>query len=285
MLVANRGEIALRVVRACRELGIRSVAVYSDADAPAAHVRHADDAVHIGKSSASKSYLNADAVLEAARSAGVDAVHPGYGFLSERPSFAAAVRGGGADVRRPAVVGDRDDGRQGGGAGGGPRGGRARGAGQRRGRDRPTTPSPRPRRSATRCWSRPRPAAGGGASGRPRRRTSCGPSWSRPSARRRRRSAPDAVYLERALQRPAPRRGAGARRHPRRRRALLRAGVLAAAAPAEDPGGGAGAGAVLRAAVGAVRRGRAAALARSATSARARWSSSSRRRTSSSSSR
>ena len=84
VLVANRGEIALRVVRACRELGIRSVAVYSDADARAAHVRHADDAVHIGKSSASKSYLNVDAVLEAARSPGVDAVHPGYGFLSER---------------------------------------------------------------------------------------------------------------------------------------------------------------------------------------------------------
>ncbi|HSK59174.1 MAG TPA: biotin carboxylase N-terminal domain-containing protein, partial [Actinomycetospora sp.] len=91
VLVANRGEIALRVVRACRELGIRSVAVYSDADAQAAHVRMADDAVHVGKSSATKSYLNEDAILEAARSAGVDAVHPGYGFLSERPSFAAAV--------------------------------------------------------------------------------------------------------------------------------------------------------------------------------------------------
>ncbi|MDD7968672.1 acetyl-CoA carboxylase biotin carboxylase subunit [Actinomycetospora lemnae] len=91
VLVANRGEIALRVVRACRELGIRAVAVYSDADASAAHVRMADDAVHLGKSAASKSYLNEDAVLEAARSAGVDAIHPGYGFLSERPGFAAAV--------------------------------------------------------------------------------------------------------------------------------------------------------------------------------------------------
>ncbi|MEJ2886327.1 acetyl-CoA carboxylase biotin carboxylase subunit [Actinomycetospora aeridis] len=91
MLIANRGEIALRVVRACRELGIRAVAIYSDADAEAAHVRMADDAVHLGKSSASKSYLNADAVLAAARSSGVDAVHPGYGFLSERPAFAAAV--------------------------------------------------------------------------------------------------------------------------------------------------------------------------------------------------
>ena len=95
VLVANRGEIALRVIRACRELGVRSVAVYSDADAHAPHVREADEAVNIGPPPSSQSYLLGDVIIDAARRLGADAIHPGYGFLSEREWFARAVRDAG----------------------------------------------------------------------------------------------------------------------------------------------------------------------------------------------
>ena len=91
ILVANRGEIAIRIMRACRELGIKSVAVCSDADKNALHVQHADEAIHIGDSSPKASYLNADVLIRAALDSKADAIHPGYGFLSENASFAGKV--------------------------------------------------------------------------------------------------------------------------------------------------------------------------------------------------
>jgi acetyl/propionyl-CoA carboxylase alpha subunit len=90
VLIANRGEIAVRVIRACRELGIETVAVYSDADAHAQHTLLADRAVRIGPAAPRESYLNQAAILDAAWSTGADAIHPGYGFLSERAGFARA---------------------------------------------------------------------------------------------------------------------------------------------------------------------------------------------------
>lgn len=103
VLVANRGEIACRVIRTLRALGIRSVAVYSDADAGARHVREADVAVRIGPASAAESYLKIDAIIQACQDTGADAVHPGYGFLSENVDFARALEKAGITFIGPGV--------------------------------------------------------------------------------------------------------------------------------------------------------------------------------------
>jgi acetyl-CoA carboxylase biotin carboxylase subunit len=103
VLIANRGEIALRIIRACRELGLRSVAVHSTADANGLWVRKADDAAEIGKPAARHSYLNVDALLDAARCSGADAIHPGYGFLSENAGFARRVADAGLTWVGPAA--------------------------------------------------------------------------------------------------------------------------------------------------------------------------------------
>ena len=95
LLVANRGEIALRIMRTAKRLGIRVIAVYSDADAQAPHVLFADDAVCIGPGPATESYLQAQRILDAARTSGANAIHPGYGFLSENAAFARMVQDAG----------------------------------------------------------------------------------------------------------------------------------------------------------------------------------------------
>ena len=91
ILIANRGEIACRVIKSARKMGIKTVAVYSDADRDALHVDMADEAIHIGPAAAAQSYLVMEKIIEACKKSGAEAVHPGYGFLSERASFPVAL--------------------------------------------------------------------------------------------------------------------------------------------------------------------------------------------------
>src|SRR3954454_16012199 len=112
ILIANRGEIACRIIRTARRMGIRTVAVYSEADLDALHVEMADEAVEIGPAPAAQSYLNADRIIEACRATGAEAVHPGYGFLSERADFARALAAAGIAFVGPnpgaiAAMGDK----------------------------------------------------------------------------------------------------------------------------------------------------------------------------------
>src|SRR5215468_7311576 len=104
LLIANRGEIAVRVIRACREMGIESVAVYSDVDRAALHVRKAGEAYHLGKAAASESYLNIEKIIAVAKRAGVDGIHPGYGFLSENARFAQACEDAGIKFIGPTAA-------------------------------------------------------------------------------------------------------------------------------------------------------------------------------------
>ena len=112
ILIANRGEIAARVIRTARAMGIKTVAVYSDADADALHVRLADEAVHIGPPAAAQSYLLIDKIVDACKQTGAQAVHPGYGFLSEKEAFCAALEKAGIAFIGPkpkaiAAMGDK----------------------------------------------------------------------------------------------------------------------------------------------------------------------------------
>ena len=227
VLVANRGEIARRVFATCRRLGIGTVAVYTDPDARSPHVAEADVRVRLDGNTG---YLDADQLIAAAKAAGADAVHPGYGFLSENADFAAAVIDAGLVVDRPAGGGGACDGLQDRGQEDDGRRGRA-GARRTRSRHRDRGPAARPGEGLRRR-RRPRHAGGDGA-GRTARPGAGRATRSQVRLRRR-----DGVLRAVPAHRP-PRRGAGHGRRARHRVGGRRAGVLHPAPPPEDHRGGA----------------------------------------------
>ena len=244
ILIANRGEIALRIQRACRELGVKSVVVYSEADRDAKYVKLADEAVCIGPAPSAQSYLNMPAIISAAEVTDAEAIHPGYGFLSENADFAERVEQSGFAVHRPDARIDPHHGRQGLGQAGHDQGGRAlRARLRRRAARRPEGVDPAQRRAVG--YPVIIKAAGGGG-GRGMRvvhteaalvnavqmtRAEAGAAFGNP-----------AVYMEKFLAEPAPHRDPDPGRQAQERGLAGRARLLDAAAPPEDHRGGAGAG-------------------------------------------
>ena len=224
VLVANRGEIARRVIRAAHAMGLQAVAIHSDPDAGAPFVRDADLAVSIGGRTSAESYLVAEKVLDAARRSGADAIHPGYGFLSENPAFARAVADAGLAWIGPDARVDERHGAQGRGEAARGRRGRAPGArrGARRGRlgrghrGRRAGRRPATARQGVGRWRRQGHATGP----RPRRARRGGRRGAQRGGLGIRR--PDGLHGALPRARPACR-GAGVRRHPRQRGPPLRA--------------------------------------------------------------
>ena len=283
VLVANRGEIAIRVFRTLREMGIASVAVYSEVDRDALFVRHADEAWLLGPGPATESYLNVPRILEVAREAGADAVHPGYGFLAESPAFARAL--GEAGITWIGPPPDAID------AMGSKTGARALMAAA----GVPIVPGatePVPDVAAARPVAEEigypvavKAAAGGGGKGFRVAPSAAHLADAFEGARREgeRFFADGTVYLERYLPEPAPRGDPGARRRPRRLRLAGRARLLGAAPPPEARGGDAQPGGRRGTCAPAWARRRCGPPGPSATPRRGRWSTWSRETSSSSS--
>ena len=238
ILIANRGEIALRIHRACKEMGIATVAVHSEADASAMHVRLADESVCIGPAPAAKSYLNIPAIIAACEITGAQAVHPGYGFLSRERPLRRDRRGARLHLHRAEARAHPDDGRQD-RRQGGREDRRHPGRARLGGRARHRRPRPSRRPSAIGFPVLIKAAAGGGGRGMKVARTPRGAAGGarhragRGEGRvRRRRGLPGALPGD-----AAPHRGAGDRRRLRRGLPPRRARLLAAAPPPEGDGG------------------------------------------------